>query len=68
MRGSDVACGTWEFLTNCRRLRVLVDCEEKHGVSAIELMGLLWGLEYFRCYVYGENFIRQQIINFHSQY
>ena len=34
--------------------RFLTDCEKKHAVNELELLGVLWGLEYFRYYVYGK--------------
>ena len=34
--------------------RFLTDCENKYAVNELELLGALWGLEYFRYYVYGK--------------
>ena len=32
----------------------LTDCENKYAMNELELLGALWGLEYFRYYVYGK--------------
>ena len=32
--------------------RFLTDCERKDAINELELLGVLWGLEYFRYYVY----------------
>ena len=32
--------------------RFLTDCEKKYAINELELLGALWGLEYFRYYVY----------------
>ena len=32
----------------------LTDCERKSAINELELLGALWGLEYFRYYVYGK--------------
>ena len=34
--------------------RFLTDCERKHAINELELLGALWGLDYFRYYVYGK--------------
>ena len=34
--------------------RFLTDCEKKYAMNELELLGVLWGLEYFRYYVYGK--------------
>ena len=34
--------------------RFLTDCEKKYAINELELLGVLWGLEYFRYYVYGK--------------
>ena len=34
--------------------RFLTDCEKKYAINELELLGALWGLEYFRYYVYGK--------------
>ena len=34
--------------------RFLTDCERKYVINELELLGVLWGLEYFRYYVYGK--------------
>ena len=34
--------------------RFLPDCERKYAINELELLGVLWGLEYFRYYVYGK--------------
>ena len=34
--------------------RFLTDCERKYAIYELELLGALWGLEYFRYYVYGK--------------
>ena len=34
--------------------RFLTDCEGKYAINELELLGALWGLEYFRYYVYGK--------------
>ena len=34
--------------------RFLTDCERKYAINELELLGVLWGLEYFRYYVYGK--------------
>ena len=34
--------------------RFLTDCERKYAINELELLGALWGLEYFRHYVYGK--------------
>ena len=34
--------------------RFFTDCETKHAINELELLGALWGLEYFRYYVYGK--------------
>ena len=34
--------------------RILTDCEKKYAINVLELLGALWGLEYFRNYVYGK--------------
>ena len=34
--------------------RFLTDCERKYAANELELLGALWGLEYFRYYVYGK--------------
>ena len=34
--------------------RFLTDCERKYAINKEELLGALWGLEYFRYYVYGK--------------
>ena len=34
--------------------RFLTDCERKYAINELELLGALWGLEYFRYYVYGK--------------
>ena len=32
--------------------RFLTDCEKKYAINELELLGALWGLEYFRYFVY----------------
>ena len=34
--------------------RFLTDCEKKYAINEVELQGALWGLEYFRYFVYGK--------------
>ena len=34
--------------------RFLTDCAKEYAISEIELLGALWGFEYFRYYVYGK--------------
>ena len=34
--------------------RFLTDCERKYALNELELLAVLWGLEYFRYYVYGK--------------
>ena len=34
--------------------RFLTECERKYAINELELLGVLWGLEYFRYYVYGK--------------
>ena len=34
--------------------RFLTDCEKKYAINELELLGAIWGLEYFRYYVYGK--------------
>ena len=34
--------------------RFLTDCERKHAINELEFLSVLWGLEYFRYYVYGK--------------
>ena len=34
--------------------RFLTDCERNYAINELELLGALWGLEYFRYYVYGK--------------
>ena len=34
--------------------RFLTDCERKYAINELELLGAVWGLEYFRYYVYGK--------------
>ena len=34
--------------------RFLTDCERKYALNELELLGVLWGLQYFRYYVYGK--------------
>ena len=34
--------------------RFLNECERKYAINELELLGVLWGLEYFRNYVYGK--------------
>ena len=34
--------------------KFLIDCERKHAINELELLGALWGLEYFRYHVYGK--------------
>ena len=34
--------------------RFLTDCERKYANNELELLGALWGLEYFRYFVYGK--------------
>ena len=34
--------------------RFLTDCEKKYAINELELLGALWGLEYFRDFVYGK--------------
>ena len=34
--------------------RFFTDCERKYAINELELLGVLWGLEYFRYYVYGK--------------
>ena len=34
--------------------RFLTDCERKYAINELELLGALWGLEYFRYFVYGK--------------
>ena len=34
--------------------RFLTDCERKYAINELELLGVLWGLDYFRYYVYGK--------------
>ena len=34
--------------------RFLADCEKKYAINELELLGALWGLEYFRYYVYSK--------------
>ena len=34
--------------------RFLTDCEKKYAINKVELLGALWGLEYFRFFVYGK--------------
>ena len=34
--------------------RFLTDCKRKYAINELELLGALWGLEYFRYYVYGK--------------
>ena len=33
--------------------RFLTDCERKYAMNELELLGALWGIKYFRYYVYG---------------
>ena len=37
--------------------RFLTDCERKYAINELELLGALWGLEYFWYYVYGKRVI-----------
>ena len=34
--------------------RFLTDCQKKYAINELELLGALWGLEYFRYFVYGK--------------
>ena len=34
--------------------RFLTNCEKKYAINELELLGALWGLEYFRYFVYGK--------------
>ena len=34
--------------------RFLTECERKHAINELELLGALWGLEHFKYYVYGK--------------
>ena len=34
--------------------RFLTECERKYAINELELLGVLWGLENFRYYVYGK--------------
>ena len=34
--------------------RFLTDCEKEYAINELELLGVLWGLEYLRYYVYGK--------------
>ena len=34
--------------------RYLNECEKKYAINELELLGVLWGLEHFRYYVYGK--------------
>ena len=34
--------------------KFLTDCEKKYAINELELLGALWGLEYFRYFVYGK--------------
>ena len=34
--------------------RPVTECERKYAINELELLGVLWGLEYFRYYVYGK--------------
>ena len=34
--------------------RLLTDCEKKYAINELELLRVVWGLEYFRFYVYGK--------------
>ena len=34
--------------------RFLTECERKYAINELEILGALWGLEYFRYYVYGK--------------
>ena len=34
--------------------RFLTDCERKYAINELQLLGALWGLEYFRYFVYGK--------------
>ena len=34
--------------------RFLTDCEKKYAINELELLGALWGLEYFKYFVYGK--------------
>ena len=34
--------------------RFLTDCERKYAINELELLGVLWGLEHFRYYIYGK--------------
>ena len=34
--------------------KFLTDCERKYAINELEFLGALWGLEYFRNYVYGK--------------
>ena len=42
------------FRTVAFASRFLTDCERKYAINELELLGALWGLEYFRYYVYGK--------------
>ena len=35
-------------------IRFLTECERKYAINELELLGVLWGLENFRYYVYGK--------------
>ena len=34
--------------------RFLTDCEKTYAINELKLLGAIWGLEYFRIYVYGK--------------
>ena len=41
----------------------LTDCERKYAINELELLGGLWGLQHFRCFVYGKRLILFIIYN-----
>ena len=36
--------------------RFLTSCKERHSVNELELLGVVWSIEYFKNYLYGKNF------------
>ena len=36
--------------------RFLNSCEERYSVNELELLGVVWSIEYFKIYLYGKNF------------
>ena len=36
--------------------RFLNPCEQRYSVNELELLGVLWSIEYFKNYLYGKNF------------